>query len=1028
MAIRPAKNIADVRIPGLVKAYKNCREIVVPHLFCNLLVTSLEHLLIYCRGANLEEFVDNILDVTNVADSDDFRRNYSEAFEDIEALFSRKQIKTLNSMMYDYSFLNLILSLEELFEVPDRKSSQNEIQQELEYFGSKMRINIRVLSQNLSEAKFCTDRALVSITILESKQQLYILYPYEYNVISLDNDNFNDFREDMRKNNVSDTFEVDEEEFRSQTSLLSRLHLSPVAVSRRSTDQFSKSPSLKDTLESGIEKRMRLRSKAMKNKRKLGTDRMSSGLGSPLERSSFNSTDEFRLLRNTFLPDLEKEISLRKKLEEENKMLREWKANEEKKRITVVRDFPTEHSEDAKLAEEKRQFEEKRIFEENRIAEESRYLEEKKKEIDRRIAEKRKNAEERRREEDRKQAEEKLKAYERALEEELERAEAARIADQKKAEERRKAAEENRRLEEQRLATERKLKEEKLQEEQQRLILEMTEAENNREEEEKCALTERIKAEELKLQENKRLAEEKRLAAEKRLEEARKNFEEKRLAEQRKLVDDKQQSGDKKIEADKRLADKKKLQEEKKQEESRKLAEIQKMINDKKLAKFGKLEEDKRQAEEKRKAEQYKEEEEKRLLEEARIAEERRQEEEKQQEEDARLEEEQRLAEEERLVEERRLEEEQREAERVRIVQEKKQEEQRRAHEKRLAEEKALEDQAKKKQEEQRRAHEKKLAEEKALEDQAKKKQEDQTKKEEARIAREQQKEEDRKIAEKKRLAMEARKAEAKRIAEERAEEERLAELEREAEERREEGERKRAEEKIEAEERKQEERKKLAEEKRLAEEREKRQIEEKRLAEQKKRVEEETKRSPEKPSSKAKVVEEVKCEEYEEVENTSSCGGLYCAKCVKELKRSNYLLKCDSCCEKYMKNKPLAHSSGTRPVPPKTCMNCQVKITKGEEVLCMCCFLQSKIIGESAVHCGGCSRVDKCYWIDAGEGDQRDMILCGFCDEMKNQETTVKICTKCEDRICLICLRKNPYVAQGICSHCHSRRTVSVV
>ena len=828
MAIRPAKNIADVRIPGLVKAYKNCREIVVPHLFCNLLVTSLEHLLIYCRGANLEEFVDNILDVTNVADSDDFRRNYSEAFEDIEALFSRKQIKTLNSMMYDYSFLNLILSLEELFEVPDRKSSQNEIQQELEYFGSKMRINIRVLSQNLSEAKFCTDRALVSITILESKQQLYILYPYEYNVISLDNDNFNDFREDMRKNNVSDTFEVDEEEFRSQTSLLSRLHLSPVAVSRRSTDQFSKSPSLKDTLESGIEKRMRLRSKAMKNKRKLGTDRMSSGLGSPLERSSFNSTDEFRLLRNTFLPDLEKEISLRKKLEEENKMLREWKANEEKKRITVVRDFPTEHSEDAKLAEEKRQFEEKRIFEENRIAEESRYLEEKKKEIDRRIAEKRKNAEERRREEDRKQAEEKLKAYERALEEELERAEAARIADQKKAEERRKAAEENRRLEEQRLATERKLKEEKLQEEQQRLILEMTEAENNREEEEKCALTERIKAEELKLQENKRLAEEKRLAAEKRLEEARKNFEEKRLAEQRKLVDDKQQSGDKKIEADKRLADKKKLQEEKKQEESRKLAEIQKMINDKKLAKFGKLEEDKRQAEEKRKAEQYKEEEEKRLLEEARIAEERRQEEEKQQEEDARL--------------------------------------------------------------------------------------------------------------------------------------------------------------------------------------------------------EEETKRSPEKPSSKAKVVEEVKCEEYEEVENTSSCGGLYCAKCVKELKRSNYLLKCDSCCEKYMKNKPLAHSSGTRPVPPKTCMNCQVKITKGEEVLCMCCFLQSKIIGESAVHCGGCSRVDKCYWIDAGEGDQRDMILCGFCDEMKNQETTVKICTKCEDRICLICLRKNPYVAQGICSHCHSRRTVSVV
>jgi hypothetical protein len=107
--------------------------------------------------------------------------------------------------------------------------------------------------------------------------------------------------------------------------------------------------------------------------------------------------------------------------------------------------------------------------------------------------------------------------------------------------------------------------------------------------------------------------------------------------------------------------------------------------------------------------------------------------------------------------------------------------------------------------------------------------------------------------------------------------------------------------------------------------------------------------------------------------------------------------------------------------------MNCQNKLTKGEEIHCVCCFLRIKIFEETTTGCSGCCRLDKCYWIDASEGDKRGMVLCGFCDENKNKESIITICTNCDDKICLICLRKNPYVSQGICSNCHSRRQVSL-
>ena len=225
-------------------------------------------------------------------------------------------------------------------------------------------------------------------------------------------------------------------------------------------------------------------------------------------------------------------------------------------------------------------------------------------------------------------------------------------------------------------------------------------------------------------------------------------------------------------------------------------------------------------------------------------------------------------------------------------------------------------------------------------------------------------------------------------------------------------------------------EQKKKEEERKLAE---KRKEEEKRIAaDKKKKIEDdkikaeedkrkaEQKRLAEEQKRQAKVVEET----YEETDNTSYCGGVYCTKCSRDLKRSNYVLKCDVCNDKYLRTRQPPADNPSVTIPQnKSCMNCGVKVVKGEEVHCVRCFLQLKIFGEQASLCSGCVRTDKCYWIDAGDGEPKNMTLCGFCDEPKAKETIIKICNNCGDKICIVCLRKNPYVTQGICSHCHYRR-----
>lgn len=161
--------------------------------------------------------------------------------------------------------------------------------------------------------------------------------------------------------------------------------------------------------------------------------------------------------------------------------------------------------------------------------------------------------------------------------------------------------------------------------------------------------------------------------------------------------------------------------------------------------------------------------------------------------------------------------------------------------------------------------------------------------------------------------------------------------------------------------------------------------------------------------------------------DNNTVCGGLYCAKCMKELKKSNFVLNCIGCCNKYS---PQGANQLSKVASPKKliCMNCTAKITKGDEVYCLCCFIQVVVYKKGRQQCEGCFNPGSNYWIDASEGTEEEKILCSFCNEKMRKEAILSTCEKCEDLVCFVCLRKNPYIAQGTCSVCHNRRQISFI
>ena len=326
MAIQNIKSILDLEIFSLAKVYKHCREIIGPNLFCNLLVASMEHLLVYLKGKNIEEFYNNIINSIPETKTDSYQGKNRDLLEDLSDLFEKKQIKILSSLIYDFSFINFLLFLQEKYEVPDSKTSENESLYEIQCYSQKMNINVLVLSKDLEETKFCNENPFVSITVLQINQQNFILFPYKYKSITRNEvflkEEVSNF-EDMRKNNIEIELKnevlTEQSDVNNKTQTDGNFGTSPSNSKKTSEDLAKKR-------EKEVENRMRQRSKALKAKRKQAAEekRLEDLKQKELEEKAEEAKslemkriiEENKILR-------EKELEKLKQAEEEIRMLKE---------------------------------------------------------------------------------------------------------------------------------------------------------------------------------------------------------------------------------------------------------------------------------------------------------------------------------------------------------------------------------------------------------------------------------------------------------------------------------------------------------------------------------------------------------------------------------------------------------------------------------------------------------------------------------------------------------------------------------
>ena len=970
MAIRPIKSLSDLGVPTPNRYFKNGREISQKQIFTNLLITGLEHLIVYCHGNNLDDFFNNTLSFIPQAQSPTFRSTHSESLSDLDSLFEKKQLKILNSLIYDPEFLNVAEALQESFDVPESKTSENEYLHALEYYAKKMKINVLVLRFKQKEISIQVKDPFVHINLYQGKG-LCIIYPFEYMATGVQNlkNIKGEEEEDMRKNNFIEIHNSDEETM-SASIFGERFSMDSPVLIRKSLGRVQSKEDIGRLREIEVEKRMRHRSKVMKANRKNAELKKSMEVqGKNSERPSIDkpensvfrnfSYEEFSsiskisdsrttsLLNSVQKPNRESfNIEYEDFREtEKQRQIEEWLKKREQERekyksLTLSKDLDRIKQQDQVRAEFKKR-EEERTREDNRISEETKILEEKRREIEKKIFEKRKQADEKRKEEERK------------------------------------------------LAEQRKILEESRQSISKKLIEERNLAE-------KIAREQRI-VESQKLIDGKGLAEEKRILAEEKLNEARRNLENKGIEKAAERIND-----SKKVENERKINEKRRIEEKIREEEEKRYIEAQRILEEKKAVKEKKLMEEKRIVEEKKIADDKRIQEQRKVIEELRKSEEGRIAKEKEKSDELKAAERKKKL----LEAQKRMENERIEA--LKKLEEKKLEEEKKAQEAKIREQQKIAElirlEEQKKLEVQNANEQKRLEEQKAIEH----------KKLEAQ-----------KLNEKKRL--EEQKTKQLEIQKQQKQKEELAELIRKEEQKKAEEQailKKKEQDLKEAELKKQELNKaelKKQEEQKLAEKR--KQDEAHIIEEKKKKLEEDKKRVEEQKQQKKEE------DPYTETDNTTYCGGLYCIKCSKELKRSNYFLKCETCNDKFLKSNSLSTvQTGVKVPANRNCLNCHTKITKGEEVHCIRCFLQIKIFGENPSQCTGCIRNDKCYWIDANEGEKKFLSRCGFCDEMKNKDVILSICSTCDDHICLICLRKNPYVAQAICSHCHNRRQPALI
>ena len=157
-------------------------------------------------------------------------------------------------------------------------------------------------------------------------------------------------------------------------------------------------------------------------------------------------------------------------------------------------------------------------------------------------------------------------------------------------------------------------------------------------------------------------------------------------------------------------------------------------------------------------------------------------------------------------------------------------------------------------------------------------------------------------------------------------------------------------------------------------------------------------------------------------------CGSYLCQICSKRLKRTNLFIINPKCCNYHVfsyANAVLPPSKVDYPEPKAEvqCVFCTKPGSKREIVLCICCIIHRYVYKNQLKQFEACEMLDQTTWIDISFNSSNNLVKCGFCDIERNSTFMSSVCNKCGDQVCLICLRKNPFITEGLCSTCNVKR-----
>ena len=161
------------------------------------------------------------------------------------------------------------------------------------------------------------------------------------------------------------------------------------------------------------------------------------------------------------------------------------------------------------------------------------------------------------------------------------------------------------------------------------------------------------------------------------------------------------------------------------------------------------------------------------------------------------------------------------------------------------------------------------------------------------------------------------------------------------------------------------------------------------------------------------------------------TCGACFCKKCHHMLKRSSLFLKCSSCCDTaFLQALPRPSDVQTVGIPfSSRCCCCNEVIVRGEVIRCVCCYIRSEFLRDfSETECKGCGDLEENHWVDICVGENYQLIPCKVCKKHVNYSYMIEVCSRCHERICLFCLRTDPFLAVTVCSKCNSRRVLNPI